>query len=127
MRAMSANARYRPLLRWTLRSRSLGQTRKQTRVVASKSTLGLPTRPRPTRVRRNQGYMGGSLPMGAVGSGSQEFEKNGGRTGPAVGPQRVVRNFATALPALPRIEALGVTTGGIEHQQRLARPECLVL
>jgi hypothetical protein len=41
-----------------LTSRSFGQARKQTRVVASQSTLGLPIKLEPTRIKRNQGNTG---------------------------------------------------------------------
>src|SRR5215471_13554445 len=54
-RPISASARYRPLLTCILKSRSFGQTRKQTRVVASKSTLDLPITLKATRIKRNQG------------------------------------------------------------------------
>src|SRR5262249_47769544 len=52
---MSPRARYRALLAWILKYKSVGQTRKWTRVVASKSTLDLPIRFKPTRSKRNQG------------------------------------------------------------------------
>src|SRR5262245_49702256 len=52
---MLASARYRPLLTWRLKSKSLGHTRKRTRVVASKSTLDPPIRLNPTANKRNQG------------------------------------------------------------------------
>src|SRR5215813_12939083 len=55
IRPMSASARYRPLLTCILKSRSFGQTRKRTRVVASKSTLDLPITLKATRNKRNQG------------------------------------------------------------------------
>ena len=44
------------LLTWTLKSKSFGQTRKTTRVVASNSTSDAEIRPRLTRAKRTHGY-----------------------------------------------------------------------
>src|SRR5690606_30138549 len=55
-REISASVRYRPLLTCRLKSRSFGQTRRRTRVVAAVSTRGAPMSVRLAWARRNQGY-----------------------------------------------------------------------
>lgn len=53
--------------------------------------------------------------------GGEELEEKCGATGLPIGPERILRNFAATLPALPGIHALGITPrDGIEDQERLS-------
>jgi hypothetical protein len=64
------------------------------------------------------------MALWAATSSAQQLEKDRGRTGPPIRPEREIRNLPATLPALPRIQAIAITVRDrIEHQQRLASAE----
>src|SRR5262245_44488400 len=62
-----------------------------------------------------------------TGGPSQELEVDRRGAGGAVGHQGVVGDAPAPLPTLPRVQALGIGGGRVEHEQRLARAERVVL
>src|SRR3989442_876787 len=93
------------------------RTRKGARAERTPAEPRAPSVPKTTR----------SIEPRAIASVVQELEINRRRARRSIGPQRVARNLSAPVPALPRIQALGIPAGRIEHQQRLAGAESATL